>query len=675
MKNRKLQELIQSFTLKQTDSFALDELMKHVQKFEKGFDAEARLYEQTCESDWLFEDERDPIHSCFMPRHCFFKGAEFRVIPLREEVEGGFLVPGHRFVPFIARNMFPASATLKLPDGSAVTTRIESFSGKMAIKFMLFYGEFGMISYLINDDKSNADAFAPPYEKLVNMTVFDMQAFFKQSGFKSGDSLMLRVEDWRQGVFSVRHIPVDKRSVDFAGAHEWVDALRDRLDELRFDDDYGHDCYEQAARMFWLAEVNKDLPSIISNPPLALSGFFNMQKDLSVQTIGQIGFFWPDDEPVENRLKDLMDSDDIEPETELDGFFQLLGLSMDSDDAEAYMCDALARGENDPDAILAHVISGRSLFFPTKEDENEFNLLWGELWDEVCGRYDPEKDVHKEMRSVFIDLNDQCLQVLRELDGNMVSPSDVATNPVSMQLGELSAMIHSMLVMSTLTDENAEEFPFPLDEMKHKVSAMIADMGEQLHEGCSTGISAVAGDPVYQLKISLKCAKPPIWRRVLVPSGMELEELHSVIQVVFGWRNCHLHQFIDGRTYYLTDGEDDGFSGMTVEESGVRLQDLLRREKDKIVYEYDFGDSWEHEVLLEKVLAPNLKKPLPLCVKGKRACPPEDCGGIPGYYHLLETLSGADCEEKEELLEWLGGPLEPEAFDLIGVNAQLREWF
>jgi Plasmid pRiA4b ORF-3-like protein len=177
---------------------------------------------------------------------------------------------------------------------------------------------------------------------------------------------------------------------------------------------------------------------------------------------------------------------------------------------------------------------------------------------------------------------------------------------------------------------------------------------------------------IYQIKISLIGAKPPIWRTILVPSDLRLDAFHDVIQIVMGWRNCHLHQFIQNNVFY---GIPDDEFGMEIEdEAKFKLFHLLKKEKDTIKYEYDFGDSWEHKILLEKILPDDGKTVLPVCIKGKRACPPEDCGGIWGYEELLETISNPKHPDHEDMLEWLGGEFDPEEFDLEEINGNLAKY-
>ena len=180
---------------------------------------------------------------------------------------------------------------------------------------------------------------------------------------------------------------------------------------------------------------------------------------------------------------------------------------------------------------------------------------------------------------------------------------------------------------------------------------------------------------IYQLKVSLKGAKPPIWRRVLVPSDMDLGRLHRVIQAAMGWMDCHLHQFIAGHTAFGVADDNAPEWDMEIEdERKWRLEQLLPREKDKLRYEYDFGDGWDHVVTLEKVLPGDPEQALPRCVAGRRACPPEDCGGIWGSANLLEILADPKHEEHDEMLEWLGGEHDPAWFDLEETNRMLAQY-
>ena len=184
----------------------------------------------------------------------------------------------------------------------------------------------------------------------------------------------------------------------------------------------------------------------------------------------------------------------------------------------------------------------------------------------------------------------------------------------------------------------------------------------------------------YQIKVLLADIKPPIWRRLVVDSRVPLDALHDVIQVSMGWTDSHMHQFVDRDGVTYSEPYDDNFAPSfgrkMIDESAVLLNEVLKNEKDWLKYEYDFGDGWEHKIILEKIM-PQKKNQLPVvCIKGKRACPPEDCGGPWGYKHMLEQLAAPeDDEEYAELLEWLGDDFEPENFDMQETNQILEDIF
>jgi hypothetical protein len=181
------------------------------------------------------------------------------------------------------------------------------------------------------------------------------------------------------------------------------------------------------------------------------------------------------------------------------------------------------------------------------------------------------------------------------------------------------------------------------------------------------------GDNVYQLKITLKHIRPPIWRRVLVPGEFSLGQLHQVIQVVMaGWCDGHLHEFeIDGEHYSQPPAPGEDWGVPIGDEATVKLADVLGAEKSKCLYIYDFGDDWQHEVLVEKILPIDPNQTYPVCLKGKRACPPEDCGGPWGYAELLAILADPKHPEYDERCEWLIGDFDPECFDPDSINEEL----
>jgi len=181
---------------------------------------------------------------------------------------------------------------------------------------------------------------------------------------------------------------------------------------------------------------------------------------------------------------------------------------------------------------------------------------------------------------------------------------------------------------------------------------------------------------VYQFKITLRDFKPPIWRRIQVQE-CTLDKLHEHIQTAMGWTNSHLHHFrIDKQFYGDPELMQETFEEMGYQDStATRLSEILPKDGKRFsfFYEYDFGDSWEHEIRFEwsSEAAPGSR--YPLCVEGQRACPPEDCGGVGGYADLLETIGNKKHENYAEMLEWLGGSFDAEAFDPVAATKDMKK--
>lgn len=187
--------------------------------------------------------------------------------------------------------------------------------------------------------------------------------------------------------------------------------------------------------------------------------------------------------------------------------------------------------------------------------------------------------------------------------------------------------------------------------------------------------------PIYQLKIVLRDIHPPILRILQIKGNANLGKLHDSIQGAMGWRDCHLHEFrIKGKRYRPEEQMyDDIDSPDMYDERNYRLNKLLQ-EGDMFEYTYDFGDCWEHDIIVEKILPPEEGIHYPVCIYGERSCPPEDCGGPNGYEELLEILKNPKHKEYEHYLAWVGADFHPEKYDakktewlLRNIKSNLRE--
>lgn len=178
-----------------------------------------------------------------------------------------------------------------------------------------------------------------------------------------------------------------------------------------------------------------------------------------------------------------------------------------------------------------------------------------------------------------------------------------------------------------------------------------------------------ASKKYYSLRIELLYIKPLVWRRLMVPTTITLAELHLAIQGAMGWTNSHLHQFdIGGKSY----GEPDEYGDMAIiSEKAKKLSTLLSNAQDEFLYQYDFGDNWQHRVVVEQAQQAHPAWSGPLCVAGERACPLEDVGGTYGYEEFIGAIATAEHEEHVRMLTWVGGIFDPEGFDINSANERI----
>ncbi|WER50547.1 plasmid pRiA4b ORF-3 family protein [Cupriavidus sp. WKF15] len=172
------------------------------------------------------------------------------------------------------------------------------------------------------------------------------------------------------------------------------------------------------------------------------------------------------------------------------------------------------------------------------------------------------------------------------------------------------------------------------------------------------------------LRIELLDVKPLVWRRIVVPVNIQLPKLHKIIQAVMGWEDSDLHLFnIGGTSYGVLDDEfpDDH----ALPEKAVRLSKVLGSDTE-FEYQYDFGDNWQHRIVVEAIGVPDLALTLPVCLAGENACPPEDVGGVSGYDRFREALADPENEEHLDYRTWVGGIFDPAGFDVNAVNSRLR---
>jgi hypothetical protein len=181
----------------------------------------------------------------------------------------------------------------------------------------------------------------------------------------------------------------------------------------------------------------------------------------------------------------------------------------------------------------------------------------------------------------------------------------------------------------------------------------------------------MAAGKAYQLRIELQEIEPRIWRTLRVPGSITLARLHKIFQIVFDWTDTHLHEFTIGGTHYgIPDPDFDEIK--IVRETGVTLEEVLTPSIERFLYSYDFGDGWEHEIQIERIVTMQPDEPRILCLEGANACPPEDVGGPYSYAKFLKIIGNPKHPEHRATLSWCGGAFDPTGFDLQAVNKRLR---
>lgn len=237
-----------------------------------------------------------------------------------------------------------------------------------------------------------------------------------------------------------------------------------------------------------------------------------------------------------------------------------------------------------------------------------------------------------------------------------------------------------------------------------RIDALVADglldntdvyrVPDALKPAVHRALSVLAGElvitrpgPRYTMKVSLLDTQPPVWRRLVIDSGMTLPDLHDAIQTAYAWDDSHLHRFdsgrsrVKGRSYLPADQFDDGgfFDSNTVVEDAVTIAEALPKVGSKLTYLYDYGDGWEHEIIVESIGEIDESAQRATCIAGSGMAPVEDSGGPWGWSQLVATANDPKSEDYEEIREWLGvaagEQIDPTMFDVNEANTRLRRLF
>ena len=351
-----------------------------------------------------------------------------------------------------------------------------------------------------------------------------------------------------------------------------------------------------------------------------------------------------------------------------------LGSMVTVEEVRAFIKQALHRGTTLEDA-LAECFRGPAPDRATAAQTRRFRAATERLWSELQEQYDREAD------EPFAPLRDKVLRYvqwladwIRSLDHRGLGPEDLPEQEMR-ALAELGGMLSGILeALEQDTDASHEEIAnllVTLDQLEPTMKGIAETVEAHLLREASAA-------PIYVLKVTLKQVSPPIWRRIEIPGNCDLRTLHQAVQASMGWEDAHLHEFqVDGTSYMDPFQVDDVISAH--DEVGVTLDSLGLAPGQEFGYVYDLGDNWEHSIVVERIVtptdSPGAHQARIRCTAGKRACPPEDCGGSFGYARLVALLGRPRDQlaaDDIDLLELYGAELDPDLFDRTAVNALLE---
>ena len=252
----------------------------------------------------------------------------------------------------------------------------------------------------------------------------------------------------------------------------------------------------------------------------------------------------------------------------------------------------------------------------------------------------------------------------------------LAKDKASFTVAEVASMTMALAEVSIESDPRKQiAILLIAKHLTDRLQAGISGLGEAKRSKAKRAKTKAATNTVYQFKITLLGSMPPIWRRIQV-QDCTLDKLHEHIQTAMGWTNSHLHQFeIFGKRYGDPKLLDDGFDEFKcIDSTKTKMSDITPNagKRFSFTYEYDFGDGWEHEILFEGSPKKEPSKKYPICLEGDQACPPEDVGGIGGFYEFLEALADPKHEQHDDLKEW-GGNYDPKKFDAKRATREMKK--
>ena len=675
-KPESLRRAVTEFARNQQQRFHINLLTAHLT--DRGIqlreNSQGRLVDILHESSLVFTGD----DTVFVPRNSFFEGTKFLVSRTADEIEANVLIPGHRFVPFHSHDVLPWKCQIRDSSGKELPTKRTERKIRDILIYYTFFDLKNLPLILSLDKQENIAAFQEDdtADQTVWITVYDLQNAFLGREISDVERILFTVVDWDQGLFSIS--PASE--LDGLDARErWVRRLERGFD--RAFDDLGLPASMEETIAYAMFYAGR---SILNNPSLHLGGFVQESDFVDFVPFGPDTCLWQkgpaDRVSTARRHRPRLPRGD---DDSMDAILADLGLSLSSEEVEAYMRDQLFLRHSSIQEVMDRIAGGNALTFHDNLQHAAFDGFVEELWGRLQTSYNYFADqTSGRLRNRALEILDTHLTWLRALDQSGTSFEEIPGQEMA-TLGQTVAQLSELLAALNRTEnipqDEYETMEQALALYEEALSEQIRDIEGKTH--VSSPIDRTHSDriidltkrlreksaSIYVLKVELKCVHPSIWRRIQLPGFFTLSNLHEVLQVAMGWADSHQHSFTIGRIEYRKPESDvDGELGFR-DETTSSLDELHLEPKHTFSYLYDFDDSWEHIVTVEQILdgaeVAARHRRTAQCLEGNRACPPEDCGGVSGYERLLKALNDPK-NPKHDIC--------PESFDIESINRNME---
>ncbi len=622
----------------------------------------------------------------FVPRSSFFSGGKVLIKPTEEELERGLLIPGHRFLPLYDTSIHPSQLDIQVNGKKLKRTMISHTIQGLGIYYSLF-GIQELIGLIAVEAEENATAIAEKdnIKSLLRISAFDMKQLYQEWEITPGDYLIAQVENWQKGNFSLEPIP--KETLSDTKRQKWVSALDKGFAEIFSETPWPLPPEEEIARAFFCAGR-----SCIEQPALNIGGYLAASSVVDFVEFEGNTYLWKKSREIEPH--NIARAGTLESRLRESYFEELLvryELPVPMPYAEACIRQNI---ENNQDftRMLYAIFSGVDLTMLSRQEW--FQLIKAiEKYDKKISKEienkPPDKKIAYERNKYILlyqNIVEWYLQIQNQIDD--INSLDISIlQEIQDTAFECVDVLH---ILNTAAGPLDEQTKATIEGRYHTLLQSFHQKAELLHEQSMDEKFAARREERLQsasaaeyvvLNVSLEDLDPPVTRKLRVPETMTLGDLHYILQQSFGWDDYHLHSFYIGQTEYTNM---DTYQQEFIDE--VQPQDeesiLIKEIPDmggKLLYVYDYGDDWRHNISLQKVI-PASKVPIEeresaVCLDAQGAAPPEDCGGLPGYQALIEAIktpASQRNDRQKEIVTW-AGEWSPGNYSIDEINTLLAK--